>query len=693
MAELTLDQQRAIALANARKRAQEGAAPQTGAVSSAAEAPSAVVDAAAALPSGVVRGAVETAMLPVTAKRLMDAPGNWLAGKLLSGGEALVRAAFGMAPASAETLAARQDAQNSLSAYDPVALGQDAVRAIMGNTLYEPKTTAGEYAGTIGEFMAPGGLPSKATRLAPTAARKAGEYAADVVRQAVVPAALSQGAGDIPGIQGTAAEPVAEVAGALLGNVGGALGKAASAPETVVRRAIGDPTKIDWPAAVGLQNNQTGVRLTGPEAIAQAMGGASALPNVMRVVEGSIDGGVVTAPFFAQRPAQIGTAVNSALDKIAPQSTAPSSLGPRVSAAAENVLDSTRQGINASTRPLYAVAAPQTIPDAQFAPIAADPRFQSALARLRGNPELAPDFAGMPDNSVAVVDAITKDMFARGEAMGNAANPLYGPYLGGLTSEGAAGARNAATNASPEYAQALAEQAAQRQNVLAPMEQGPIGQIAGAPDTAAAGNALLPRNPMVGSESEIGNAVARLMVEDPQAVPGLVRQNLADRFNTALTETQQGAQDFAGAKFYKDVAGNPQRAATLDAVLASMNNPEAQKAFPELLNVLQATGRRRPIGSATEFNRSINADLGAASPFARTFDMARSLGASWLANAGDAAKRAALRNSLGTLAEMFTDPNSVELIRAAAAKGAKTNLGEALMRAVAQSSASYGDAP
>jgi hypothetical protein len=73
--------------------------------------------------------------------------------------------------------------------------------------------------------------------------------------------------------------------------------------------------------------------------------------------------------------------------------------------------------------------------------------------------------------------------------------------------------------------------------------------------------------------------------------------------------------------------------------------------------------------------------------------MARSLGASWLANAGDAAKRAALRNSLGTLAEMFTDPNSVELIRAAAAKGAKTNLGEALMRAVAQSSASYGDAP
>jgi hypothetical protein len=36
--------------------------------------------------------------------------------------------------------------------------------------------------------------------------------------------------------------------------------------------------------------------------------------------------------------------------------------------------------------------------------------------------------------------------------------------------------------------------------------------------------------------------------------------------------------------------------------------------MPELLDVLQA-GRRKQIGSATEFNRSINADLGgAASP-------------------------------------------------------------------------------
>ncbi len=152
-----------------------------------------------------------------------------------------------------------------------------------------------------------------------------------------------------------------------------------------------------------------------------------------------------------------------------------------------------------------------------------------------------------------------------------------------------------------------------------------------------------------------------------------------------MTETQAGAQDFAGAKFHKDLVGNPQRAATLDAVLDGLGATDAQAAFPELLDVLQATGRRKSIGSATSFNNELNRDLGSASPFSRTFDVAKSLGASWLTNAGDAAKRAALRHSVGGLADMFADPDSIELIRAALARGAKTNWGEAVPRAGAQS--------
>ncbi|MER8374423.1 hypothetical protein [Mesorhizobium sp. M1406] len=173
-------------------------------------------------------------------------------------------------------------------------------------------------------------------------------------------------------------------------------------------------TDADWQRALDLQGNTTGVRLTGSEAIAQATDGESALPNLLRVVEGSVDGRARTAPFFSQRPGQVDTAVGNVLDQIAPQSAQPSTLGPRAAEAAGNVIDNTRQDINAQTRPLYDATgpvgpagptAPQVVPQAQFAPIAADPRFAAGLARLRGNAELAPDYAGMPDNSIAVVDA------------------------------------------------------------------------------------------------------------------------------------------------------------------------------------------------------------------------------------------------------------------------------------------------
>lgn len=643
--------------------------------------PNGFMDAMGSFGSGAVEGLVETAMLPVTAGRLAESGSK----ALFDTGEGWVRSLLGMDPVSDEEWATRdQLSEERPSISNALFGGQDAVRDVMDDTLYDPQTKVGEYANMIGQFVAPGGLPSKATRAAPTAARMAGEYTEDLIRNAVLPAVVAQGAGDLPGIDGTAAEPWVEMAGAVAGGGAGAMYKAANAPESVVRRAVGDPDAVDWDRARALQNNNAGVALTGPEAISQAQGGASALPDVMRVVEGSIDGGPVMAPFFSQRAGQVQAAANTTFDQIAPQSAQPSALGPRVSAAAGEVIDDVRQDINTSTRPLYQAAEPQLIPEAEFAPIAADPRFQAALARLRGNAEIAPDFAGMPDNSIAIVDAAVKDMFARGEAMSVAANPIYGPYLGSLNTTGATTARNVATNNSPEYAQALAEQAHLRQTQLDPLENGPVGQIAAANTTQEAGAAILPRNPLVGSEGETMDAVMRLLAQDPDATPQLIRQTMADRFNSALTETQQGAQDFAGAKFHKDIVGNPQREATLDAVLEALNNPEAAAAFPEMLDVFQATGRRKPIGSATEFNRTINTDLGSASPFARTIDLAKSLGTSFITNAGDATKRVAQRNSTRALAQMFTDPDAVDLIRMALLKGPDTNFGEALTRLSAQ---------
>ncbi|OWK20233.1 hypothetical protein AJ88_31910 [Mesorhizobium amorphae CCBAU 01583] len=113
--------------------------------------------------------------------------------------------------------------------------------------------------------------------------------------------------------------------------------------------------------------------------------------------------------------------------------------------------------------------------------------------------------------------------------------------------------------------------------------------------------------------------------------------------------------------------------------------------MPELLDVLQATGRREHVGSATTFNHAIKEALGSASPSAALFGLVKSLGTSLVTQAGDATRRAAWRGNIKTLADMFTDPNSVETIRAATFREPKISVGEALLRSALESGGTIYD--
>ena len=80
-----------------------------------------------------------------------------------------------------------------------------AVERYVTGKLHESRSTAGDYAGTIGEFApaalsGPGGLARKAA-------------------MTVIPAVTTQAAGDIPGIKGTAAEPYVRAVGAVAGGL------------------------------------------------------------------------------------------------------------------------------------------------------------------------------------------------------------------------------------------------------------------------------------------------------------------------------------------------------------------------------------------------------------------------------------------------------------------------------------------
>lgn len=89
---------------------------------------------------------------------------------------------------------------------------QKTIENATGTKFYEPKTTAGKYAQTIGEF-------------APATIGGEGNLALKFGKYALVPAVASETAGQAT--EGTAAEPYARIAGALLGTGGASLGESA----------------------------------------------------------------------------------------------------------------------------------------------------------------------------------------------------------------------------------------------------------------------------------------------------------------------------------------------------------------------------------------------------------------------------------------------------------------------------------
>ncbi len=653
------------------------------------------VDAAESLPSGIVRGAAETLMLPETISRA----GHALVGSVMDKVDPLIRTIFGLPPAT--PLPA--DSQAPSWATDPLGPAQDATRAAMDATLHKPQTFPGRVAETAGEFLGPGGAPSDATRAA-AGLGKLGSYALDLTRNAVVPAVASETAGQVT--QGTPLEIPARILGAGLGNTGVALASKLGSPDHVVALAARGLTPAQIDAANALQTKalNMGVPLTGPEAIQQVTNDATKLADVQRFVEGSPQSAQLSA-MMAQRPQQMQAAVDQGLDTIAPVSAQPSTLGPRAADAAQGALDDVRQGINTASRPAYAAAENYVMPQADFAPIARDPAFQASLGRLRGDPVLSAVFRNMPDNSGAVIDAVTKDMSDRSAALGNAANPGFQSQSAGLYGAGAASARDIlrdpARGGTQAYDDALTMQEQARRQNLAPLEQGPLGQIAGSAkgrgnltSTQAAADAILPATPLTGGENELIDTIMRLSARDPDLTSQLVRQRLADQADTSMTRLTGGQAQGGGARFAKDIAGSRQAETNLGAVLGALpNSPQAPQRFDDLLDVLRATGTRKPQGSSTDFNAQYRAEM---SPLrslpAAAVTGAAALTSGWgwpalISQGVDTVRRAALGRNNARLADLFTAPDSASQIGDLLARGSRPALTQALGRTAAQTPA------
>lgn len=137
---------------------------------------------------GLAQGTIGLAGLPGDAREFATNAAGWLGGETAAGA---TRAAFNAVPGFSNMPTSSQI--------------KGGVEGVTGE-FYQPKSTAGEYARTIGEFApaavaGPGGLARKAA-------------------MTVIPAVASEGAGQAT--KGTALEPAARFTGALAGGIASA---------------------------------------------------------------------------------------------------------------------------------------------------------------------------------------------------------------------------------------------------------------------------------------------------------------------------------------------------------------------------------------------------------------------------------------------------------------------------------------
>ncbi|GEP04027.1 hypothetical protein [Methylobacterium oxalidis] len=381
-------------------------------------AASTVGDVVQAAGAGLIKGAAGAVDLPQTLYGLADAG----AGAAARG----VIRAFGGTPNSDLGV----DTRSTSSIPSPSDLpkpGETAIHGLEAATqpLYKPQTVAGEYAGTIAEFLPGAGVGKVAQEGAKAVAKQFAKHVS-------APAVASETAGQAT--KGTELEPWARGAAGLATGVGIAVAGRPGAAERIFDRSAGKlaPDEFGQVQRLMTDAQARGVDLSWPQAL-QKVVGPRRMGDVLRVVEG--EGGL--AEFFTKQARQIEDAGRAGLDTIAPAGATPSQVGESVQAAARAGVAGTPEG-QAVIRATQA-AGPRVTPDQAGQVIQREMRgvadAREAARQAQANPDYAaaravPEEVGV-ERTVTVErpgePVVTQPQYSRPQFTDAAPRPLDPP--------------------------------------------------------------------------------------------------------------------------------------------------------------------------------------------------------------------------------------------------------------------------
>ncbi|MFO1149076.1 MAG: hypothetical protein U1E62_11945 [Alsobacter sp.] len=477
-------------------------------------------------------------------------------------------------------------------------------------------------------------------------------------------------AGGMGFVLGAGASPLIESAARVAGN--GGLARAIG--RGTARGAVGDaldgvaPQTIDAAETLMQDAAQRGVRLTWDEAIQQVTGGATRLGDLRRVVENSRGGGDVMKPLMAERRGQVQAAGQQALGDIAQQPLDPVRTGLGAQRAAEGEIGGAQQAINEVTRPYYQRSQQQRVGNQIHQGLLDDPLYERTLQEVRNNPALNRGIENLPDDNVAVIDLVQRRMR---EAADNARMPGQA-NSSNLIAANLEDARRAPLEAAErvtggrygDYATARDMQQTLRQNVLEPLNEGPVGQISRTGNVRTQGEALLPSVSAPGSENIVAEAVHRLARRDLQATESLIHSHIRAAFDEATQNLPGGANQFGGAKFAAVIAGNGQQARNLEAAIRALPHGDQRwQGFRRFLDIMEATGQRPQQGSATAFNQEIIKQLKQGSLATEAATAVKTSGTSLIKRVTEFMDQVNLGRNTGQIARILVDPRSAQFLR------------------------------
>lgn len=416
------------------------------------------------------------------------------------------------------------------------------------------------------------------------------------------------------------------------------------------------------------QSYQSGSPLTAAEALAQVTG-SNPLIATQRVVENMPKSAPTMADFLRGRPQSNVEFMERTLAQVSPRVEGAET---NLQKTAEKAITSAEKMRTQASAPFYEAAGKVAISKDELTGYLSDPRIRGAVDKVRSVDTYG--VKGMPENDMRVLiaakqsldDDYTKQMNAMTGAQKNA---------GAVTYAAREKLDQFLASKSPVYKQGRDIYSQVSQDVVTPLRESRVGQIAeggvGEQGMRTQQGVLMPTNPQVTTPKDIKATVQALRRQDPNAVPAWTRQSLEGIFNETGQKLQGGENQFGGAKFASTIAGNKQQRENLKALVTESAGIQAWNGFEKMLDVMEAQGKRQPIGSATAFNQMIAEEFkqGGVGKLATT-----AAKPSQLANAYDEFR---MGKNAQILAKLLTDPdgiNKLKEISNTAPNSAKTRL-------------------